>query len=64
VQVKVEILEDGVKGVSDWDRVAKILVANKYRGYLALEYEAGEGAMKAIPGHLEHLRKVCAKFSS
>jgi len=64
VQVKVEVTEDGKTGISDWDRVAKILVANKYRGYLALEYEAAENAAKAIPGHLEHLRKVCAKFSS
>jgi L-ribulose-5-phosphate 3-epimerase len=64
VQVKVEISEDGKKGMSDWDRVAKILVANKYRGYLALEYEAAENAQQAIPGHLAHLRKVCAKFST
>lgn len=64
VQVKVDIVEDGVKAQSDWDRVAKILVANKYRGYLALEYEAPEDAMKAIPGHLVALRKVCAKYSA
>ncbi|MFN0102778.1 MAG: sugar phosphate isomerase/epimerase family protein [Bryobacteraceae bacterium] len=64
VQVKVDISEDGVKGVSDWDRVSKILVSNKYRGYLALEYEAAEYAMTAIPGHLVSLRKVCAKYSS
>ncbi|HEU0121684.1 MAG TPA: sugar phosphate isomerase/epimerase family protein [Bryobacteraceae bacterium] len=64
VQVKVDVTEDGVKGKSDWDRVAKILVSNKYRGYLALEYEAAENPMTAIPGHLERLRKVCAKFSS
>ena len=64
VQVKVDISEDGKKGVSDWDRVAKILVANKYRGSLALEYEAAENAMTAIPGHLVNLRKVCAKYSS
>ena len=64
VQVKVDVVEDGKKSVSDWDRVAKILVANKYRGYLALEYEAAESAMTAIPGHLVALRKVCAKYSS
>lgn len=64
VQVKVEISEDGVKAKSDWDRVAKILVANKYRGYLALEYEAAENPATAIPGHLVTLRKVCAKYSS
>jgi L-ribulose-5-phosphate 3-epimerase len=64
VQVKVEIMEDGKKGVSDWDRVSKILVSNKYRGYLALEYEAAENAMATIPGHLVNLRKVCAKYSA
>jgi sugar phosphate isomerase/epimerase len=64
VQVKVDISEDGVKGVSDWDRVSKILVSNKYRGYLALEYEAAENAMTAIPGHLVKLRSVCAKYST
>jgi hypothetical protein len=60
----VDVTEDGVKSLSDWERVAKILVANKYRGYLALEYEAAEDAKKAIPGHLVTLRKVCAKYSS
>jgi len=64
VQVKVDITEDGKKGISDWDRVSKILVANKYRGYLALEYEAAENAATAIPGHLVHLRQVCAKYSA
>jgi L-ribulose-5-phosphate 3-epimerase len=64
VQVKVDVTEDGVKGRSDWDRVAKILVSNKYRGYLALEYEAAEDPMTAIPRHLQTLRQVCAKHSS
>lgn len=64
VQVKVDVNEDGVKSKSDWDRVSKILVSNKYRGYLALEYEAAEPALTAIPGHLATLRKVCAKYSS
>jgi len=64
VQVKVDVTEDGKKAASDWDRVSKILVSNKYRGYLALEYEAAEDPMKAIPGHLVTLRKVCAKYSS
>jgi sugar phosphate isomerase/epimerase len=64
VQVKVDVTEDGVKGRSDWDRVAKILVSNKYRGYLALEYEAAEDPMTAIPRHLQTLRQVCARHSS
>jgi len=64
VQVKVDVTEDGKKAKSDWDRVSKILVANKYRGYLALEYEAAESALTAIPAHLVALRKVCAKYSS
>jgi len=64
VQVKVEVTEDGKHSPSDWDRVSKVLVANKYRGYLALEYEAAENATTAIPGHLVKLRQVCAKYSS
>jgi len=64
VQVKVDVDEDGKKSMSDWDRVSKILVANKYRGYLALEYEAAENAATAIPGHLVKLRQVCAKYSA
>lgn len=64
VQVKVEVREDNVTKPSDWDRVSKLLVANKYRGYLALEYEAKEEALTAIPGHLVQLRQVCAKFSA
>ena len=64
VQVKVDVNEDGKKGKSDWDSVAKLLVANKYRGYLALEYEAAPDALTAIPGHLVELQKVCTRFSS
>jgi len=63
VQVKVEVSEDGKRGESDWDRVAKTLVSNKYRGYLALEYEAKEAAATAIPRHLVALRKICAKYT-
>lgn len=64
VQVKVDATEDGVKGKSDWNRVAKILVSNRYRGYLALEYEAAEDPMTAIPRHLAELRRVCAAHSA
>jgi L-ribulose-5-phosphate 3-epimerase len=64
VQVKVEVREDNVTQPSDWDRVSKLLVANNYRGYLALEYEAKEAALTAIPGHLARLRQVCAKYSA
>lgn len=64
VQVKVDVTEDGKKAISDWDRVAKLLVTNKYRGYLALEYEAAPDAMNSIPGHLVKLRAVCDRFSA
>ena len=40
VQVKADYTEDGVKHPGDWDRVAKLLSASGYKGYLALEYEA------------------------
>lgn len=64
VQVKVEVKDENGVAPSDWDRVAKMLVANKYRGYLALEYEAAEEPKVAIPGHLAKLRALCAKYSA
>jgi sugar phosphate isomerase/epimerase len=59
VQVKVELKIGGEKKPTDYRRVAKILREAKYRGYVALEYEAREDPLKAIPRHLEALRKAC-----
>jgi hypothetical protein len=40
-----------------------MLVANKYRGYLALEYEEKAPALEATPALLQRLREVCARHS-
>ena len=56
--------EDGVKHPGDWDRVAKLLSASGYKGYLALEYEAKENAKTEVPRLLQKLRKVTQKYST
>jgi L-ribulose-5-phosphate 3-epimerase len=45
----------------DYERVAKIMRAAKYRGYISLEFEGKDDALTAIPKSLALLRKV---FSS
>ena len=65
VQVKTEIrVEKGKNEPSDWDRVAKMLVESGYKGYLALEYEAREDPIKAMPGLLAKLNAVARKYSA
>lgn len=63
VQVKAMVKDENGPAPSDWDRVAKMLVANKYRGYLALEYEEKEAALEATPALFKKLREVCARHS-
>ncbi len=63
VQVKAMVKDENGPATSDWDRVAKMLVANKYRGYLALEYEEKESALEATPALFKKLREVCARHS-
>jgi sugar phosphate isomerase/epimerase len=64
VQVKAMVKDENGPAPSDWDRVAKMLVANKYRGYLALEYEEKEPALEATPRLFKKLREVCARHSA
>jgi L-ribulose-5-phosphate 3-epimerase len=58
VQVKAEVVEDGKRMESDWDRVATMLVKQGYKGYLAVEYEAKEDVSTAMPKMLSRLREV------
>ncbi len=44
----------------DYDRVAEILRAVNYRGYVSLEFEGKEDHQTAIPKSLELLRKAFA----
>jgi hydroxypyruvate isomerase len=43
---------------ADLKRLVDILKAANYRGYVALEYEAKEDPIKAIPRHAAELRKL------
>jgi sugar phosphate isomerase/epimerase len=63
VQVKAMVKDENGPAPSDWERVAKMLVANNYRGYLALEYEEKTPALEATPALFTKLREVCKKYS-
>lgn len=60
VQVKTEIQRRGQKKKEDADlaRLIAMLRKVRYRGYVALEYEAAEDARTAIPRHIETLKKL------
>jgi sugar phosphate isomerase/epimerase len=59
VQIKVEVQRPGQpKEAADLRRVVDILRQARYRGYVALEYEASEDPMKAVPRHLETLKEL------
>jgi sugar phosphate isomerase/epimerase len=60
VQIKTEIHRAGIKKAEDADlkRLIGILQAARYRGYVALEYEAAEPARTAVPRHIEALKKL------
>jgi sugar phosphate isomerase/epimerase len=42
---------------ADLKRLIEILRVARYRGYVALEYEAAEDARAAVPRHIEALKK-------
>ncbi len=59
VQVKTEVTPAGGKrGEADFKRIVDILRQAGYCGYLALEYEAAEDPMTAVPKAVEALRKL------
>lgn len=63
VQVKTEI-STGPKGPrqeADLARVIKILRDVKYRGFVALEYEAEDDPRQAVPRYLQQLRKLVSQ---
>jgi sugar phosphate isomerase/epimerase len=59
-QIKLEVFENGgaKKVAADLDRIVGILRDAKYAGYLALEYEAAENPMTAIPPAMERLKQL------
>jgi len=59
VQIKTEIQRRGMKKEdADLKRLIDLLRAVRYRGYVALEYEANEDARTAVPRHLDALKKL------
>lgn len=59
VQVKTEMHPKGKKKEpADLARLVRILSEANYRGYVALEYEAAEDPLTAIPRHVEELKKL------
>ena len=64
VQVKADLVEDGIHKEGDWDRVALLLANAGYKGYLALEYEAAGDVNAAMPRLLKKLRRVAAEYSA
>lgn len=64
IQVKVEAPDEAGKRVpQDWDRVVKMVAESGYRGYLALEYEAAEPALQAVPRHMARIRELTRRYS-
>jgi sugar phosphate isomerase/epimerase len=57
-QIKVEMFPNGKRQETDLSRVVKILRDAGYSGWLALEYEAEEDALTAVPKWLEKLHSA------
>jgi sugar phosphate isomerase/epimerase len=61
VQVKTEISRAGrSKEETDLARIVNLLREARYAGYVALEYEAAEDPMSAVPRHIKTLRSLIA----
>jgi sugar phosphate isomerase/epimerase len=56
-QIKVEIFPNNQRQLADLDRILKILRDAGYSGWVALEYEASEEPLEAIPRWLDKLRQ-------
>ena len=55
-QIKVEMFPNGERELADLDRIVKILTNSNYSGWLALEYEAAENPLEAIPGWISKIK--------
>jgi len=56
VHLKSEVHIDHRSEPADWARILKILGGAGYRGYLAIEYEAEDNPMAAVPRLVSRLR--------
>lgn len=57
-QIKVEVRVGGVTQPTDLSRVMQILRQANYSGWVALEYEAKEEPLEAIPGYLKQIKAL------
>ena len=57
-QLKVEMFPNGKREEADIARILSILRAANYSGWVALEYEAEEPPLTAIPKWLETIKKL------
>jgi sugar phosphate isomerase/epimerase len=56
-QIKVEMFPGGKRELADLGRILRILKDSKYSGWVALEYEASEPPLEAIPRWLAEIKK-------
>lgn len=64
VQVKVEMAgDDGKRVKQDWAKIVEMLAKAEYKGYLALEYEAAEPALQAVPALMAKLRTLTKPYA-
>jgi hydroxypyruvate isomerase len=57
-QLKVEMFPNGKREEADIARILSILRTANYSGWVALEYEAEEPPLTAIPKWLEAIKKL------
>jgi sugar phosphate isomerase/epimerase len=62
-QIKTEISPNGKRQEADFAKIVGILRSSGYRGYVALEYEAQEDPLVAVPRHLKELRRLISATS-
>ena len=56
-QIKVEMFPGGRREMADLGRILRILKDSNYSGWVALEYEAQEPAIEAVPGWVQEIKK-------
>lgn len=56
-QIKVEMFPGGRREMADIGRILRILKDSNYSGWVALEYEAQEPAIEAVPGWVQEIKK-------
>lgn len=56
-QIKVEMFPGGRREMADLGRILGILKDSNYSGWVALEYEAQEPAIEAVPGWVQEIKK-------